>query len=762
MKLSPILISLFLLVGMVSASTIPSRYTLDFGGTNGVINANNLCTFTPNSQTSTVINTSQNTMVNASAISSKGVTYAVEYETMTNGLYKSGNVTQTFTTPQGTTGVWVPHYNSATACAVSDLATCNGVSSPTASNNCMNTDDFSRMIVPLANSRNGATTITRMNQAYNTLIALNNSVATNVTLPTYIESRNGNTLNTSVNTPDTASDADGRITSSLFSASVNPTFNATDAAKYRALGLIYCAEMARYDFVYVPNGVKSRISGKNVTYFLSSGKGASSGGLGTTDFVHGGYFGDVMNAMHSCALNTGNNSYMGLYYNASEEYLIATNMTGTITPSTPWRVSPQAFKFTNFTNGGQAWAVCTTACNPDQADAADWPPQVSYCTDLYFQRNSSNVFAVDANHNQYCVNWVNNSGWMPTASTCSYHGYTNGTPIGGPAGGYYENGLCSQLNFNYGFADGKTRIDEAITHFDNTAQTFDSTSCMGVSRSSELLISFGRALGYDDQDHNITGTLINVTTAASNTTFCTAGGIGTSTNPVAISSTVGTSGQVLQLTSNTTAAWTTPAGSSVNGTAINVSSAIVQGALNAGSTNLTCSQISGCVVGAVTSGGILTQIASANLTNSAVNTTLSGINQSYKFVELCIDIAKGATVKNSSVTMQVNGLNSGYKWTQISFTTVTNPTSAVAWNLTASGTGTQTVTGCTNLNTVQHSSNGVNDVIYSGGLYTSDQIPLLGGRTSNLPGTNLTNITIGDANGNDINMTGYIRLYGMS
>lgn len=722
MKLATIPIIFLLILASVNAATIPMRFTLDFQNTNGIINANNVCYFQPTNASVVQINSSS-TLINASETAATGLTYANQYETMNNGYFRSGfNTTKELTLPSGRTGLLVPKFSSSTACAISDLSTCPGISSPDFSNYCQVTDEFSQIGVSLANSRNGATTIDRFNKWYNTVLEMNNSIAQNVTIASWRQNVKAGVFNKSVNT-DSATDATVRIGSALLSASVNPTFNSTDQSKFLALGLTYCREHVQYEYSNV--NVISRVTGANVTKFVAGGKNVAATGPTGTDFMYSGYFGDVMLFLDSCYWKTGNTTYRALLNNVSEQYLLSTNISGTITGSTQFRVSPGvSFKYQNVSAGGTPYAECTNTCSPVQWDSSDAPRAVTMCQALYYLNRSSGASAVNSQLAAYCNIWVNSSGWV-APNAYAYYGYANGTRIPAVQGGYYENGLGSYLNFWTNQTNAKTKIDEAITHYSNSGQTFDSTSCQGAYRSSFLINSFGRAIGYDDADHNITTTLVTVSTPASNTTFCTAAGIGSSSNPVTITGSAPTAGQVLTAVTNTTASWQ-----------------------NVSTTSIPAQT--------------WTIINSSNLSASNVNTTLSGINQSYKFVQVCLDLAKGATVKNSSIAIRVNGLTSGYKWNAVSFSTLANPSSQPAWNITASGTGTQSVVGCAVLNTVQHNSNGINDVYISGTLDNSDQSIFWGGRTSNLPGTNLSNITIGDFNGNDVNITGYIRLMGMS
>lgn len=146
--------------------------------------------------------------------------------------------------------------------------------------------------------------------------------------------------------------------------------------------------------------------------------------------------------------------------------------------------------------------------------------------------------------------------------------------------------------------------------------------------------------------------------------------------------------------------------------------------------------------------------------NLSANTTgvFWSANAAYNYYQICLSLLKGETVNAGSISLIVNDDTSGYKYNSLAYSTLSNPSGVNAWNLTGSGTGTNSAVGCLVLNRGQIPR--IGDTVLSGTIAGSDQYVFWGGRNTNIDNTNVTNISIKDVGGNT-NITGTVSILGL-
>jgi hypothetical protein len=409
-----------------------------------------------------------------------GESRAANYERLVNAWLDDKRIMQSMPCSQGTC-LWVPWYKSSTSCEVRDLQSGNNcrLDRVDMQNNCLVTDEFSQVGMVLAMSNEAE----KFDQWVNTVKELQSDLFG--TLPVWRAARSASAINADyTKNQDDASDASARVIIALYVASENEAFAADKRAAYKAFADQMSADFAKYDFVKTCYPDRN---GQQICNWLASGSvTAKSKKLNSWDFTYGGYFGDVVLAMLAAYKSTGDEQYLTLARDVTNQYLLAANWDGK-----NFRVPPKAFMWDTF--GSTPKAVCTNNCLQGAWDDSDAPRAVSLCKAIYYA--SLNGVSLGKDAADYCNAWVQSSGYKDNAYTIQYR--FDGTPTYGPQRGFYQNGLGAYLNFFAKQEHLPLKIDEALKHFDLQTETFDKEACMGVYRSTFPIISLGSAIGKD-------------------------------------------------------------------------------------------------------------------------------------------------------------------------------------------------------------------------------------------------------------------------
>lgn len=408
-----------------------------------------------------------------------GQTRAQNYDTLVNELY-NGNAVHTIGDK-----LWVPWYSSSSSCTVNDLHkgnSCNSGQTIDMTHNCMVTDEFSQVGVLLAMGNNQA----RMNEFYNTLPAIKSNYGK---LPAWRVYRNGNTIEackSGINgNCDTASDADARVISALYTASENSLF--TDQAKkqqYKQLANEMAADFVKYDLLH--SCKPSSLGQGQICYWLAAGANAKLGGMGTNDFAYTGYYSDSIIAMLQACANTGNSTYCHIADQLTLNYLEASKYNGNTFTTPPGR----SFKWTNL--NGVPQASCTHTCSPVQWDYADASRAVGICQANYYGDLIGHQLPL---LKDYCNKWGNKYMNNPNSAPIQY--FPNGNQVNYQSG-YFAQGL--QALFQAGGHNKnlfESTIDNALTHYIPSTKTWDYTQCFGVYMQAFPVRALGFGIGRD-------------------------------------------------------------------------------------------------------------------------------------------------------------------------------------------------------------------------------------------------------------------------
>jgi hypothetical protein len=397
-----------------------------------------------------------------------GQTRAQNHATLVDAWWNNTAVVQTLTCPTGSCA-WVPWYTSSTSC--STLHDCNIPGGPTATQNCMVTDEFSQVFLVTAQGENES----RVQQLVRMLDAIDNTASG---LPAWKVKRNGNTLDFSQSdNGNSASDADARILIALYTAANSSYFSASAKVDFRTRADALAANFLANDFRNEPRG--------GITYWLAGGANQKSGGLNSSGFTYAGYYGDAVLALLAAYRSTGNTNYRTAAQDTVSAYLLAANFNGS-----SFSVPPIKFHWdTSYT---PPHPVCEDYC-------ADWgyddaPRATSMCKAKYAASLAGVTLpsALDA----YCQSWMNSGGITSTEFKPKYT--LGGTPLDGFQTGAWENGLAAALNFVNNTGDLPTRLNRVGQHYVGGSGIWDDPNlCYGVYRNAIFPANLGSAIGRD-------------------------------------------------------------------------------------------------------------------------------------------------------------------------------------------------------------------------------------------------------------------------
>lgn len=425
-------------------------------------------------------------LLEPSSLGFDGQMRSQNYYALMDALYANGNVTTTIGDK-----LWVPWYSRSDQCSVNDLhsgSNCNSGETIDATHNCMVTDEFSQVGILVAMGDDQ----TRMNQFYNTVLAINSTYGD---IPAWRVYRSGDTIEqcrSGINgNCDTASDATARIIIALFTASNNPSFaNDEQKTDYATLATNLSAAFLQYEVLQ--SCKESSLGYGDICYWLAAGSGAKSGGFASTDFAYTGYYPDAIIGMLAACAGTEDPLYCAVAGNFTLNYLQAAYPEGTSLVGNGFRVPPgRSYKWTN--TAGIPVAECTNTCSPDQWDAADAPRALGLCSANYYAR-LINYTLPDLQ--AYCDVW--GLQYMNATNSAPYQYYADGTNSGSFQSGYFAQGLSAL--FQAGGYDQNlftATVDDALSHYAPATGTWDYQACFGIYMQAFAVRALGMGLGLD-------------------------------------------------------------------------------------------------------------------------------------------------------------------------------------------------------------------------------------------------------------------------
>lgn len=416
------------------------------------------------------------------------------YDSLLNGLYANGNVTQTINGK-----LWVPWMDSSTSCGLSNIksgSSCNSGDSIDFTHNCMVSDEFSQVGILVSMGNNA----TRMDQYYQTLLVTNSSRGS---LQSWKSYRNGTVITACLagvnGNCDVASDADARNIIALLNAANNTAFTDTNRTLYKNLAVTMGADFLQYEMVQ--SCLPSHLGYGNVCYWLAGGAVVKSSGMTASYFTYTGYGPDAQQAMALLYSMTGNKTYAAVAGNLSIGYLQAAYPNNYNWSSSGFRVPPgKAFHWTNTSTDPAP--VCDDTCSPVQWDSMDASRALGYCEANYWMRL---VGLNNTAQETYCKNLGNMH--MNNTNSAPIQFYPNGTNSAAYQSGFLAQGLealhqmggSDQTLFN-------DTIDNALGHYSSATQTWDSTACFGVYQEAFSIRALGEGIGrnYASWSANVT------------------------------------------------------------------------------------------------------------------------------------------------------------------------------------------------------------------------------------------------------------------
>lgn len=382
--------------------------------------------------------------------------------------------------------LWVPWYDSSTACAVANLKN-TYVSNPTMDNNTMVSDEFSEIGILLSLSN-----ITdKFRYWNNTIDDLDSPYGS---LPCWVASRDGN--NTACNSNDTASDATARIALAYYYASTNLNFSEGDRNYYQSRADDIVKDHLIYEVKHECWNVT--FGDTEVCYWVGGGRNAVTGGFASDPFIYTGYFPDLIKMMIAGYVSTHNNTYLTIIDDYIEQYLHSAN----ITADDEAGISPFSWRWDVSVNPVNIYAgnpYYFSSANV-QWDDSDSPRTLMLCDVLRVANITFNASfsAALTNLSNYCYALTQTLTYNAT-KTCiqPYYNWTScGTSV---RGGYYENGLGAGLSTYYNTSFLKEKVNESLSHYAfGSPYTYDYVGCYGVYRAVRPAKSLAIMIGLTD------------------------------------------------------------------------------------------------------------------------------------------------------------------------------------------------------------------------------------------------------------------------
>ena len=437
---------------------------------------------------------------------------ALSYDALTGSWFVGAHALPVRTCPNGVGQcLLVPQFHSSSECSLEDATKC-GWSSPTSTQGCQVTDEFSQVGMALAMS----TDATHFAEWYNTLqTILVNVDGTADKLPAWRQRIDwtGAQGAITVSETDDASDATARIIIALYIAADSNAMSLQRAA-YLSLANQLTAAFAARDYVKHAITARNRV----VNNWLASGWVTAKfhPDVVCTDsscptFSYAGYYGDAAIAMLAAYAHTHDAAYLTLVDDTVQNYLTAA----------AW--SPGAFRVPPTSLYWDATLTakcpgCPTYNGEIAWDDSDAPRAVSLCKLAYYENLAG--LPVTPDLQSYCSDWMSTHAlsYGTAAATYNKRFTVSGTPFepDGIIDSYFNNGLGTYLNFFCGPDEVWTRLRAIFERkFHLSTHVFNSESCFGVYDQAFSIIALGSALGLDQAAFRTRSTL-TATAGASN------------------------------------------------------------------------------------------------------------------------------------------------------------------------------------------------------------------------------------------------------
>lgn len=412
-------------------------------------------------------------LVDPSSSGFGGQTRLTNHSTLLNIWWNDTRLIQEFDCAYGRCA-WVPWYSVSHSCNTTDLqpmSKCGGSGTPSLTNNCMVTDEFSQVFLATAQGSNND----RVKKLFNTLRVI---VGSHGSLPGWIARQTNQSI--TLHSTDSASDADARILLALYIAASSSDFPQADRDAYRNYANTMSADFYDHDF---RRECRTGRNGVQLCEWLASGGNAASGALTNDYFTYAGYFGDATIALLAASKSLNDPKYLDAARDTIHAYLLASDYNGS------FRVPPKTFRWNTSVTPPQA--ACSPGACTGMWDDSDAPRATTVCKAKYYA--SLLGVTLSSELDAYCNGWRASGGVTSTAYKIQYA--FDGTPQGNLQDGPYENGLALALDFAYG-SDLVSRLNQVGTKWNGTNGWWGQ-SCMGIYRNAFFPTNLGSAIGRD-------------------------------------------------------------------------------------------------------------------------------------------------------------------------------------------------------------------------------------------------------------------------
>lgn len=430
------------------------------------------------------------------------------------------NTTLTFTNNSNTL-LWVPWYDSSTACVLDGTGeggnlkdysggstACDTVNNLDGDTQSLVTDELSEVMVGL--STGNASHEEHFYASYNT-VQLMGGLGSWGQIPYWAWCRDGNSIY-DMSGDDSASDATWRIIIALFQAGNNSNFAVGNRTLYNELAKNLTRDSLIYEFKDVGTDGMNTPAG-NISRVPFGGRDAANAGFGgTSPRWWSGYGQDGTQAFMMACAYTGNETYCEVAEDIVGSMMAMVNYTGGVSADS-FNVSPKngiwenksgKLVFSEATGEGYHWDPTN-----EQWDDSDAPRYWGICHSLrawnITKGNISGVYF--GNLSDYCQSWANNAPTLWTStSTCLQINWDRSCKDS-LGGGVYENGLGVGLFTWHNTSLLKNKIDTTLDNFDYTRGNYDSTSCGNalMYRGVRATKGLQYAIGMDGGVYNLAG-----------------------------------------------------------------------------------------------------------------------------------------------------------------------------------------------------------------------------------------------------------------
>lgn len=437
-----------------------------------------------------------------SATGADSKTYLQNYENIINGsLWNKYNTTISYTV-SGTTYLTIPEFQSSTACLMngSGLVTTYLGNAVNGSIYEVRSDAFSEAGIALAQSN-------RSNEFHAWVNFLEiMDICGYGQLPCWVVARNsslgGNQIGLAGGQNDTAIDGSVRAAIALYLAVNNTNFTTANRTHYLNLANNLTRDIYQYETISITT--KLTRAGTNVTRLPMGGGDCASAGLGCSTDMWIGYLGDIIKEFQYGCFFTGNSTYCA----AASNFTAATISVSLDrdTDGDGFGVAPFNFNwnttgtYLGIGGGGGVNSYHYSSAN-EQWDDSDAPRFMNFCDILRVQNLSQGSINGVYNYAAaYCGNWSRSSTYNAGVTSLQY--YYNGTcATNCNQTGYYINGLGVYESTYYNTSYVSTKVNETLTHYSWSGNTFDSSSCgTGLMfRGVKATKALGSAIGLDER-----------------------------------------------------------------------------------------------------------------------------------------------------------------------------------------------------------------------------------------------------------------------